>query len=294
MELACCNSYDKLDGALQDFRPDALYCIKFENKPYPREAVMRAPGLRWVGVGGVGVDHIMPWNPERLTVTNSSGVSAESMASYVIGGILALTLGFPRFLRQQREKLWPLDTVGQVAGKTLCLIGLGQTGQAVARLAASHGLRVVGCRSRPRETPHVEQVYRPAQLAEALDQSDILVVAAPLLDSTRHMIDAAAIAALKPGALVVDVSRGGVVESQALIAGLQSGHLAGAVLDVFTPEPMPADCPLWDMENVIITPHCSAVFDGWELKSLGMFCDNIARWQTGQPLVNVVDPKRGY
>lgn len=255
---------------------------------------MRAPDLRWVGVGGVGVDHIMPWDPARLTVTNSSGVSAESMASYVIGGILALTLGLPRFLRQQRQKLWPIDSVGQVAGKTLCVFGLGRTGQAVARLATAHGLRVIGCRSRPRETPHVTEVFAPERLAEALGQSDVLVVAAPLLDSTRHVIDAAAIAALKPGAIVIDVSRGGVVDSAALIAGLQSGQLGGAVLDVFAPEPMPADCPLWDMENVIITPHCSAVYEGWERKSVEMFCDNLARWQAGQPLVNVVDPTRGY
>ncbi|MEM7224764.1 MAG: D-2-hydroxyacid dehydrogenase [Pseudomonadota bacterium] len=293
-EVQTCDSYDGLDGALQAFQPDALYCIKFENKPYPRDAVMSCAALRWVGIGGVGVDHVMPWDPERLTVTNSSGVSSQVMASYVIGGILALTLGFPRFMRQQRERLWPLDSVGQVAGKTLCIVGLGQTGQAVAKLAVAHGINVIGIRSRPRETPHVSQVYAADRLIEALGRSDLLVVATPLLDSTRNMIGDQAIAALNPGAIVVDVSRGGVVDSQALIAGLQSGHLGGAVLDVFAPEPMPADCPLWDMENVIVTPHCSAVFDGWELKSVEMFCDNLARWQAGEPLVNVVDPKRGY
>lgn len=294
VELATCNSYAALGGALRDFQAEALYCIKFEPRPYPRDAVLRAPHLKWVGVGGVGVDHLAPWDPARLTVTNSSGVASEVMASYVIGGMLALTLGFPRFLRQQRERLWPLDSVGRVAGKTLCILGLGQTGQAVARLAAAHGLRVIGCRARPRETPHVEQVFASDQMAAALAQSDILVVATPLLDATRHLVDRAAVAALKPGALLIDVSRGGVVAPEALIEGLRSGQLGGAVLDVFAPEPMPADCPLWDMENVIITPHCSGVYEGWELKSLDMFCDNLVRWRAGEALENVVDPQRGY
>ena len=110
----------------------------------------------------------------------------------------------------------------------------------------------------------------------------------------RGLIDAAAFAALKPGAVLVDVSRGGIVRQAALVDALKSGRLRGAVLDVFETEPLPGESPLWDMDNVIVTPHCSSVYDGWERRSVEMFCDNLDRWKRGEPLQNVVDPTRGY
>lgn len=294
IEVELCRSYDALAGMLASFAPEVMFCIKFENRPYPRAPVIDSRSLKWVGVGGVGVDHLVPWDPSRLTVTNGAGVPSEVMGMYVIGGIIALTMGLPRFIRQQMQHVWKWHYVGQVAGRTVTVVGLGHTGRAVARLATGIGLRVVGTRARPRPTEHVDRVYGASELHKALSEGDYVVVATPLIEGTRDLIDHAAIEAMKPGAYVIDVSRGGVVGPEALLAGLRSGKLGGAMLDVFETEPMPPDSPFWDLENVIITPHSSGVFEGWERSAVQVFCDNLVRWRAGEPLANVVDPARGY
>lgn len=294
LALRCCNSYADLAGALADFAPQVLFCIKFENRPYPREAVMACPSIVWVSNGGAGVDHLLPWDAERVTVTNASGVASHMMAEYIVGGMLALSIGLPGFMRRQMAHRWQFHEVAGVAGKTVAIVGLGRTGRAVARLARALDMRVLGTRAHPVETPHVHQVYPAAALYQALGEADFVVVTAPLLAATRHLIDAGAIAAMKPGACVLDVSRGGVVDQAALTEALRSQRLGGAVLDVFEHEPLPGDSPLWDLDNVIITPHCSSVYAGWERQAAEMFCDNLQRWRSGEPLQNVVDPARGY
>ena len=154
--------------------------------------------------------------------------------------------------------------------------------------------RSSACAPAPRPTPSVDRVEPVARLGELLPEADFLVVCVPLTAETRGLMDAAAFARLKPGAVLVDVSRGGVVKQAALIEALESGRLKGAALDVFETEPLPADNPLWSMENVIITPHCSSVYEGWEQRSIEMFCDNLDRWKRGETLANIVDPTRGY
>jgi len=294
VEVRCCNSYGELPAALAAFAPRVLFCIKFENRSYPRDAVLACPSIQWVSNGGAGVDHLLPWDPHRLTVTNASGVASRMMAEYVIGGMLALSIGLPGFMRRQVQHRWQFERVAGVSGKTVAIVGLGRTGRAVAELASALGMRVVGTRAHPAPTPGVDKVYPGTELHRALGESDFVVVTAPLLESTRHLIDGAAIAAMKSGACLIDVSRGGVVDQSALILGLESQKLAGAVLDVFESEPLAADSPLWDLHNVIITPHCSSVYAGWELRAAQMFCDNLQRWLSGEALENVVDPERGY
>ena len=156
------------------------------------------------------------------------------------------------------------------------------------------GVRVIGVRANPTPTEYVDLVYGFPDLHEALGAADFVVLCLPLTASTRHCIDEAAIAAMKPGAILVDVSRGGVAKGDALVAGLRSGALGGAALDVFETEPLPSDSPFWSLENVIITPHCSSVYEGWERRSAEMFGDNLARRLRGEPLENIVDPLRGY
>ena len=294
LELCCCNSYRDLPGALADFAPQVLFCIKFENRPYPRDAVMACASIEWVSNGGAGVDHLLPWDPDRLTVTNASGVASRMMAEYVIGAMLALSIGLPGFMRRQVEHRWQFERVAGIAGKTVAIVGLGRTGRTLAGLASALDMRVVGTRARPAQTPGVDKVYPAARLHEALSESDFVVVTAPLLECTRHLVDTRAIAAVKPGACLSDVSRGGVVDQSALIEGLGSRKLGGAVLDVFELEPLAADSPLWDLQNVIITPHCSSVYEGWEQRAAQMFCDNLECWLAGEALDNVVDPARGY
>ena len=207
--IACCTSYDDLPGALDSHRPEILFCIKFENRPYPREPVMACETLDWVSNGGAGVDHLVPWDTDRLTVTNASGVASDMMAEYVVGGMLALALGLPGFIRRQAAHRWQFERVSAVAGRTVAIVGLGRTGRAVARLAAGLGMRVVGTRANPAPTPHVETVFGADALLEALADADFVVVTAPLLGNTRHLVGSEAFSAMKPGARIVGRFPGG-------------------------------------------------------------------------------------
>ncbi|MBT5434202.1 MAG: D-2-hydroxyacid dehydrogenase, partial [Rhodospirillaceae bacterium] len=205
-----------------------------------------------------------------------------------------LTLKYPWFARRQAEHAWAWQDVGHVWGKTVCVVGLGHIGRDIARLCSALGLKVVGTRANPQPTEHVDQVFGADQLHEALALGDYIAVCTPKTSRTIGLIDAEAFAAMKPGAFLIDVSRGGVTLADDLMAALDSDQVAGAALVVFDPEPMPADHPLWDRENVIITPHSTAGFEGWELRALELFAENLAGHLAGKPFFNVVDPVRGY
>jgi phosphoglycerate dehydrogenase-like enzyme len=203
-------------------------------------------------------------------------------------------LGFGDFAAHQRDRTWVSGSVSSVRGKTMAILGLGKTGQAVAKLAKAIGMEVVGIRARPAATTGVDRVEPVERLHDVLSVADCVTVCLPLTQATRGLMGTAAFQAMKPGAVFVDVSRGGIVRQADLIEALESGRIKGAVLDVFEKEPLPADNPLWGMENVIITPHCSSVYDGWDRRAMEMFCDNLDRWRLGTPLENVVDPGKGY
>jgi phosphoglycerate dehydrogenase-like enzyme len=295
LTIASCTDYAGLPRALAREAPDILYTVRFAGTPgFPREAILASPSLRWVSVGGSGTDHLAPWDPTHLTVTNAAGVGAETMAQYAIAAILHFNLGMPDFAIRQREHHWVAGKVASVKGLTLAILGLGRTGQAVAPLAKALGMRVLGVRAHPVATPHVDRVEPPARLRDVLGEADFVLLSLPLTKRTRHLLDAPEFAAMKPGAVLIDVSRGGIVRHSALIESLASGTLRGAALDVFETEPLPSQSPLWNMPNVIVTPHCSSVYDGWEQRSIEMFCDNVERRLRGEALNNIVDPVRGY
>jgi phosphoglycerate dehydrogenase-like enzyme len=293
--FTCCRSYDALPAVLADITPEVIYGIRFAGTPgFPRDAILASKGLKWFSVGGSGTDHLAPWDPTALTVTNAAGVAADMIAQYTLGAALSLTLGFPAFQNNQRAHRWTHDRVAGIDGKTVAIIGLGHTGEAVAARFKAMGLRVIGTRANPRPTENVGEVFGTDQLHDVLAVADIVVVCVPLTPATRGLLDSQAIAAMTPGTLVIDVSRGGVIVGDALLEGLRSGHMAGAALDVFEQEPLPPDSPFWDLGNVIITPHCSSEYPGWERRSAEMFCDNLERFRSDRPLDNVVDPARGY
>ncbi len=293
LEVACCASYPALPAALEAFRPQALFHIRFADGPYPAAAVFACPSLAWVATGGVGVDHLGRWDGGRVTVTNGAGVASEAIAWHVLGAMIALTLRYPLFARQQMRQLWRWQQVGRVRG-SIAIVGLGHIGREIARLCKALGLETAGTRAHPQKTAHVDRVFPAEQLHQALAGADYVAIATPKTGATLGLIDAAAFAAMKKGAFLIDVSRGGVTVADDLVAALESGRLAGAALDVFDPEPMPANHPLWQMENVIVTPHSCAVFAGWEEAALDLFAENARRRLAGQPLRNVVDPARGY
>lgn len=294
IEVFGCDSYAALPDALASIKPQAQFHIRFEERPYPADALKASPGLAWIAIGGVGADHLGAWDPHSLTVTNGAGVAAESMAWYAIGSTVALAMRFPFFMRAQFRHEWRPGTVRDLRGLTMAIVGLGSTGQALAAKASALGMRVVGTRARPQPMTNVDKVHAADDLHVALADADVVAVCVPRTARTLGMIDAAAFAAMKPGAFLVDVSRGGVVDAAALEHALRSGQLGGAALDVYDPEPMPEDAPFWDMENVIITPHSCAVYEGWEPAALDIFADNLARHLAGEERFNIVDPVRGY
>jgi phosphoglycerate dehydrogenase-like enzyme len=295
LEIHTCDSYVGLPAMLTGTGAEVVYSVRFAGtQGFPRGALLESATLRWISVGGSGTDHLAPWDPARVTVTNAAGVAADMMAEYALGAMLAFSLDLRGFAKDQAERRWTAGKVTPIEGRTLLILGLGQTGQAAARRAKAMGMAVLGVRARPQPTDDVDEVHGMEALPDLWPRADFVLVSVPLLPSTRGLVGADAVAAMKPGAVLIDVSRGGVCDEAALVNALQGGPLKGAALDVFATEPLPADHPFWAMENVILTPHCSSVYDGWAEKSVAMFAENLRRYRRGAALNNSVDPKRGY
>jgi phosphoglycerate dehydrogenase-like enzyme len=271
--------------------------------------IARAPRLAWVHSASAGVERVLtPTSRERgLVVTNARGVFSEPIAEYVLMMILAVSRRLPQLLELQRERTWqPLEGV-ELRDVTVGIVGLGSIGHAVAALATAFGCRVVATRRRGPEAvppdlaregvpggPGLERLTGPEGLPELLAESDFIVLAAPLTPETEGMIDEAALASVKPGAWLVNVARGRLVDERALLRALREGPLGGAVLDTFRDEPLPPGSPFYDLPNVIITPHTSWSSGRVLDRSVELFCDNLRRYAAGEPLLNVVDPGAGY
>ena len=258
-------------------------------------AARKAPRLAWLHVFNVGVDH--PIYAEMLQrgvrLTTSAGSTAEPIAQTAVCGMLMLARGFPRWQAAQRRRAWePVHSSAaprDLRGQTAVILGLGKIGAEIARLSRALGLRVIGVRrgARRPEDP-VDELHPPAALPELAARGDWLVIACPLTPETRGLVDASLLAQLPEGAHVINVARGEIVDESALVAALRSGRLAGAYLDVFEKEPLPADSPLWDMKNVLISPHNSSAAAGNDARIYAIFVENLRRWTRGAPLLNEV------
>ncbi|WP_299150731.1 D-2-hydroxyacid dehydrogenase [uncultured Tateyamaria sp.] len=294
-QVRVCDSYDGLPEMLTGFAPQVVYTVRFNGTPgFPRAALFGPNGPRWIANGGVGTDHFGQWDARATTVTNAAGVAADMMAEYVIGGFLHFMLDVPGLQADKGAQVWAARTVRPLKGKTLLIVGLGHTGQATAQRAKAFGMHVIGTRATPRDMDNVDEVHGADALNSLLARADFIAISTPLTARTRGLIGASQLKAMKPGVILADVSRGGVVDQGALADALAEGHVAGAALDVFEVEPLPQGSPLWALDNVLISPHCSSVHDGWEDASFDLFLANFGRWIAGEALVNVVDPVRGY
>lgn len=295
LSVHACETYAELPSMIEHMAAEVVYSVRFDGTPrFPRQSLVESPTVKWVSVGGSGTDHLGRWDPSRLTVTNAAGVAAGMLAEYALGAMLSFSLDLRGFARRQQARQWAARRVEPIEGKTVLIVGLGKTGEAVARRAHAMGMKTLGIRARPQPMPDLDEVHGPDALLTLLRRADFVICCVPLLPNTRGLIGSAAFAAMKPSAVLIDISRGGVVDEAALLSALDTGRLKGAALDVFATEPLPADNPLWACENVIVTPHCASVYDGWDLKAVRMFAGNLTRWRNGQPLLNVVDPERGY
>ena len=259
-----------------------------------------APKLRWVqaprsGIGeqlrGAGLDR------SKIVFTNSAGIHAVPLAEFeLVLGLLYLIKDVPRMRDEQARRVWKQDEVRRLAGSRVLLVGLGGLGREVARTLARLGVEVWGVRrseGHPRRTKYTRTVPPDAML-DVLGDVDALVLAAPNTAETHHLIGAPELAAMAPGAFVVNIARGTLIDEAALVEALASGHLGGAVLDVFEEEPLPPDSPLWAMPNVLVSPHKASIVDVENRLIVELFEDNLHRFLEGQPLRNVFDPVRGY
>ena len=268
----------------------------------PSHLLQAATRLRWMHASGAGVERydLAQIAARGVMLTNSSGVSAPNMAEHVLGMMIALTRRFPRLLRAQTQREWRDEAthreVGELQGQTVLVVGIGEIGRAVAQRAAAFGMRVNGLRRRAGASPPAgfDQVFAIGDLHAALADADHVVVTLPNTPRSRGLFDAAAFAAMKPGAAIYNVGRGPVIDTAALIAALESGHLGGAGLDVTDPEPLPADSPLWDMENVLITAHTSGATPRYWERQADLIAENIRRIQRGDAPRNLVDLEAGY
>ncbi len=263
----------------------------------PRDAIQHASGLKWIHSTAAGVDGILyPEVYEReMVITTSSGIHLP-LIEHVFAFILAFERRLHVAMRQQLQRRWDRSrTVGdEVSGKVLGILGLGTIGREVAQKAQAFGLHVIGTKWRPEPIPGVEKVLPPDGLPEVLRESDIVVVALPLTSQTRGLIGEREFRMMKRTALFINIARGPIVQEPALVRALRDGWIAGAGLDVFEQEPLPADHALYDLENVIITPHVSGASPRYMDRAVPLFCQNLGRYLRGEPLLNVVDKQRGY
>jgi len=260
-----------------------------ERAPAFMSVALQAPCLRWLHTMSAGVDHPVfhAMIDRGVHVTTSSGASAPPIAGTVRMYLLALSRDLPRMFRAQAAASWEWEQWNELAGGRLAVLGFGPIGQEVARLADAFGMEPIVVR----RAAHGDEGWavRPlAELTEIVAEVDVVVVALPLSDGTRHVVSRQVIEAMRPGMLFVNVGRGELVDQAALTDALRSGVIAGAGLDVTDPEPLPADDPLWGLPNVIITPHNSGSSDGTRRRAAEAFLANLDRWRRGVPLRNEV------
>ncbi len=296
------------DGPLDDV--EAMLRGRLPAETFDR-ILARAPALRWVHSATAGVERVLtPTSRSRgLVITNARGVFSRPIAEYVMLMILAVARRLPELLELQAERTWQPLEARELRDVTVGIVGLGSIGRAVGALGTAFGCRVVATRRRPEAGSHqadvagdepflgslmLDRVLPPERLSELLAESDFVVLAAPLTPDTHGLISDEAIAQMKPGAWVINVARGELVDERALARALQDGRLGGAVLDTFLEEPLPPTSSLYDLPNVILTPHTSWSSTRVLDRSVDLFCENLRRFAAGRPLVNVVDPDAGY
>lgn len=277
--------------------------VLLSNPIVPDNILERAPNLKWVQLTSAGADRLIDSElVRRITVTSASGIHAIPISEYVIGAMIAFAKGFHRASRSQIDHKWQAFLPVELAGATVAVLGLGAIGGRVAQLAKAFEMRVLAMRRSCDKRmsgaecgqPFVDQMFPPSELHAVLAESDYVALAVPLTSDSRHMIGEGELAVMKPNAVIINIARGAVIDQEALIRALKAQRIGGAALDVTDPEPLPPESELWDLENVMITPHISGGTPHYMDRAIELFCDNLRRYVDGETLRNVVDPDRGY
>jgi len=276
----------------------------------------QAPNLHWVQTHWAGVNHLRDhpiWDSD-ISLTNASGIHAPNMAQYVMAQILAWAHRTPRWFHYQQKREWPGNrwqkfVPDELQGKTLGIAGYGSVGREVARVASCFGMRVLATKRDARQIADEEytltsmgdpagnlatRIYPGEATRSMVSECDYVVITLPLTERTHHLFDAEMFRAMKADAFLVNVGRGPIVNETDLVKALKKGWIAGAGLDVFETEPLPGGSPLWNMDNVIISPHVSGFTEAYDERVTDLFAENLRRFMAGQPLLNVVDREEGY
>ncbi|KAI8474809.1 MAG: D-isomer specific 2-hydroxyacid dehydrogenase [Monoraphidium minutum] len=265
-----------------------------------KEMWPKLTGLRWFHSASAGLEHLL--FPELIegpvVLTNAKGVYSHSLAEYALTCCSWFAKDFPRMLAAKAAHQWDPYDVEELRGKTMGVVGYGDIGQATAKLARAFRMRVVALRRRAdlseAEKAEGDALYTPDKICDLMAASDYVVAATPHTPSTDKIISRAAIAAMKPNGVLVNVGRGKCVDEEALIEALSARRIRGAALDVFATEPLPAGSPLWSLPNVFMSPHCADRTKEFQFESLARFVDNVRRYAAGEPLLAVCDKRAGY
>ncbi len=262
-----------------------------------------APNVRWIQATSAGIgqfvkrmayDRRMP----GTVFTTASGVHAEPLAEFCLMAMLMFNKGLLRMVHDQERKHWERYAGTDLVDRTLVILGVGTIGRKVARIAKAFGMTVVGVKRSPGATDpaslNLHELYAPAALSDVLPRAEYLVLITPHTDETEKMIGPSELASLPQGAVLINIARGAVVDEAALIESLRSGHLGGAALDVFEEEPLPQSSPLWEMPNVLVSPHSGSTSDRENGRLTNLLCENLRRYLDGEPLLNVLDTEKLY
>ena len=304
----------KLDGGRwpADLTTSAEVLYTINDLPRPEQA----PHLRWVQCHYAGVDHLVDkplWHSDIL-LTSASGVHTVNIGQYVLAQLLAWAHRVPRWLHHQKKGEWPTSrwetfVPHELRGSTLGIVGYGSIGREVARLAKAFGMKILVTKRDARrledqdfavlgtgdpkgELPH--RIYPPEATRSMVAECDFVVITAPLTPKTHHLFDEELFKAMKPTAFLVNIGRGPIIKEDDLVKALKKGWIAGAGLDVFEQEPLPAKSPLWGMENVLLSPHVSGFTPHYDDRATDLFAENLRRYLAGEPLLNLVNRERGY
>lgn len=274
----------------------AEVCFDFD-RAHLRDLRTVAPRLKWVQATSSGIGQMIKrvgLDQSGIIFTTASGVHARPLADFCLMAMLMFAKNYEWMERDKRAKRWERYCGEELTGKTLAIFGLGRVGRAVARHGKYMEMRVVGMKRTAGNVPNVDQIYPRTEMHAMLREADYLVLIAPHTPGTEGLIGEREFAVLKPTAVFINIARGDLVDEDALIRALQENRLRGAALDVFRKEPPPQDSPLWEMPNVIISPHSASTVTQENAREIELFCENLLHYLRGEPLRNVLDTKQLY
>jgi phosphoglycerate dehydrogenase-like enzyme len=275
---------------------DADVVFLWEQVDWLREHWGWSDRLRWVAAPTAGVDWLLfpGLAGSEVVVTNAAGVFDEAMAEYALTLVAAIRADLPATLRFQAERQWRHRETKRISGCRAIIVGAGGIGRAIYQMLTTAGVSAQCVARRRRNDPELGEIAPLSELPALLPGADFVILVLPLTEATRGVIGPAELGLMAPDTWLINLGRGALADEDALVSALRAGAIGGAALDVFSTEPLPADAPWWDQPNVIVSPHMSGDFRGWEQALTGLFVDQLRRYRAGQPLRNVVDKRLGY